>query len=168
MPIQAYDPDYHLIGPVRIREIIISQSAIQLECYPVATDNLPYMSVPQDGILSVGCSKKQLFEIIDRMAKPVEIISETNDEIFENPLAGVEEYKAFCADIEEGLLQTDEMPGIIEIENQYPLFHQVHPSSLLVGYRPMGRVIDPFDIDQFMELRSNRNCFLIDKVIHAI
>lgn len=165
MPIQAYDPEYHLIGPVKILEIIISKSSIQLQCEPEASDLLPYMTIPLDRTISLVCSKDKFFEIIDMIPKPYVVLSETDDEIILDPDAGMEEYKALCADIEEGLLQEDEWPGIIEIKNQYPLFHQTSSYCLMVGYRPMGKITDPFDLDQFLELRSNHNCFLIDNVI---
>jgi len=165
MNLKTYSPNYHILGQIKIKEIIISSGCIQLECVTEDFSFLPYLTVPKDRNLSIIVSKAILFEIIDSIPKPFEILWETDDDIGLNPDAGIEDFNSFCADIELGLLQTNDMPGIIEIEKQYPMFHEIPQYCLLVGYRPMGKCADPFDLEYFKELIFNHNSFLADKVI---
>ena len=165
MSLQAYDPEFHLLDPVKVMNIVIANSAIQLECQPASISFLPNMSVPQDRDLSLTITKQQLKQVIDIMRKPFKFTYDGGEENEAEYALEEQSHQDFWLDIEQGLLRTDDNPGIIEVAEQYYRYCRIPSNCQLVGYRPMGKETDHFDQEYYKELCLNHNSFLIDQVI---
>ncbi len=165
MEIQAYTPEYHILGPLSIEGIIVASTGIQLQCIPSKHPILAIMTVPQDRKLSVIVSKDNLFKIMEIIRRPLDLNPVKGELLNDDVLLERASFESFCTDIEDGIQIDEKSPGYIEMLEQYPRFSQIPENCLLVGYRPMGKGDNPYDLEYLKELSFNHNTFLVDKVL---